>query len=102
PDATPVPQPRSLHYALPICCHDRMIGQGPRTVNLEESAMKRSTDRILTTHCGSLPRPKDLLDMMKAKVSGQPFDQDAYARRVRPDRKSTRLNSSHQISSYAV
>jgi 5-methyltetrahydropteroyltriglutamate--homocysteine methyltransferase len=45
--------------------------------------MKRSTDRILTTHCGSLPRPKDLLDMMKAKVSGQPYDHDAYARRVR-------------------
>jgi 5-methyltetrahydropteroyltriglutamate--homocysteine methyltransferase len=45
--------------------------------------MKRSTDRILTTHCGSLPRPKDLLDMMKAKVSGQPYDEQAYARRVR-------------------
>src|SRR5579875_2291854 len=45
--------------------------------------MKRSTDRILTTHCGSLARPKDLLDMMKAKLSGQPFDADAYARRVR-------------------
>jgi 5-methyltetrahydropteroyltriglutamate--homocysteine methyltransferase len=45
--------------------------------------MKRSTDRILTTHCGSLARPKDLLDMMKAKLSGQPFNADAYARRVR-------------------
>ena len=45
--------------------------------------MKRSTERILTTHCGSLPRPKDLLDMMKAKVDGQPYDPDAYAKRVR-------------------
>ena len=45
--------------------------------------MKRSTERILTTHCGSLPRPKDLLDMMKAKIHGEPYDQDAYARRVR-------------------
>jgi 5-methyltetrahydropteroyltriglutamate--homocysteine methyltransferase len=44
--------------------------------------MKRSTDRILTTHCGSLPRPKDLLDLMKAKVSGQPFDSEAFAERV--------------------
>ena len=26
--------------------------------------MKRSTDRILTTHAGSLPRPADLLDMV--------------------------------------
>jgi 5-methyltetrahydropteroyltriglutamate--homocysteine methyltransferase len=45
--------------------------------------MKRSTDRILTTHCRSLPRPKDLLDMMKAKIKGEPYDQAAYARRVR-------------------
>jgi 5-methyltetrahydropteroyltriglutamate--homocysteine methyltransferase len=45
--------------------------------------MKRSTDRILTTHCGSLARPKDLLDMMKAKLGGERHDQDAYARRVR-------------------
>ena len=45
--------------------------------------MKRSTDRILTTHCGSLARPKDLLDSMKAKVNGQPYDEGAYAQRVR-------------------
>jgi len=45
--------------------------------------MKRSTDRILTTHCGSLPRPRDLLDMMKARVTGEAHDAEAYARRVR-------------------
>jgi 5-methyltetrahydropteroyltriglutamate--homocysteine methyltransferase len=45
--------------------------------------VKRSTDRILTTHCGSLARPKDLLDLMKARVAGEPCDEDAYARRVR-------------------
>jgi 5-methyltetrahydropteroyltriglutamate--homocysteine methyltransferase len=45
--------------------------------------MKRSTERIVTTHCGSLPRPKDLLDLMKAKVNGEPYDLDAYGRRVR-------------------
>ena len=44
--------------------------------------MKRSTDRILTTHCGSLPRPVDLLDLMKAKVQGEPYDPETYARRV--------------------
>ena len=27
--------------------------------------MRRSTDRILTTHVGSLPRPASLLDLMK-------------------------------------
>ncbi len=44
--------------------------------------MKRSTERILTTHVGSLARPTDLLDLMKAKVDGEPYDEDAYARRI--------------------
>jgi 5-methyltetrahydropteroyltriglutamate--homocysteine methyltransferase len=45
--------------------------------------MHRSTARILTTHCGSLPRPHDLLDMMRAKSKGEPYDSAAYAGRVR-------------------
>ena len=45
--------------------------------------MKRSTDRILTTHCGSLARPKDLLDLMKTKVNAEPYDESAYAERTR-------------------
>jgi len=45
--------------------------------------MKHSTDRILTTHCGSLARPKDLLDLMDAKLKGQPYNNDAYVKRVR-------------------
>jgi len=45
--------------------------------------MKRSTERILTTHCGSLARPKDLLDLMKAKVNSEPYDEGAYAQRTR-------------------
>src|SRR4051794_10124098 len=44
--------------------------------------MKRSTDRILTTHVGSLPRPADLLDMMQANQQGR-SDADAYERRLR-------------------
>ncbi|HTW63403.1 MAG TPA: cobalamin-independent methionine synthase II family protein [Bryobacteraceae bacterium] len=44
--------------------------------------MNRSTTRILTTHCGSLPRPTDLLDLMKAKVRGEPYDTQAYDARV--------------------
>ena len=44
--------------------------------------MKRSTYRILTTHCGSLPRPKDLLDLMKAKANGESYDPLAYSKRV--------------------
>jgi 5-methyltetrahydropteroyltriglutamate--homocysteine methyltransferase len=45
--------------------------------------MQRSTDRILTTHTGSLPRPPDLLAMIRAKASGVPVDQAALAKRVR-------------------
>ncbi len=44
--------------------------------------MKHSTDYILTTHCGSLARPKDLLDMMKAKLNGEPYDREAYDKQV--------------------
>ena len=35
--------------------------------------MKRSTQRILTTHVGSLPRPPDLLEMIQAKERGEPL-----------------------------
>ena len=45
--------------------------------------MKHSTERILTTHCGSLPRPKDLLDLMKASASGEAVNANTYAARVR-------------------
>jgi len=45
--------------------------------------MHRSTTRILTTHCGSLPRPTDLLELMKAKITGEPYDAEALAARVR-------------------
>ena len=41
-------------------------------------ALQQSTDRILTTHVGSLPRPKPLLDLMQAKASGGRFDAAAY------------------------
>jgi hypothetical protein len=43
----------------------------------------RSEKRILTTHTGSLPRPDDLLEMVRAQESGQPVDQAAMAVRVR-------------------
>ena len=41
--------------------------------------MKRSTERILTTHVGSLPRPPDLLELIQAKEQGQSFDPERYA-----------------------
>lgn len=40
--------------------------------------IQQNTDRIQTTHIGSLPRPHDLLDLMKAKFNAQPYDQKLY------------------------
>jgi len=45
--------------------------------------MTRSTERFLTTHTGSLPRPDDLIRMMYAKEEGVPVDPAALGVRVR-------------------
>ena len=45
--------------------------------------MKRSTDRFLTTHTGSLPRPDDLIRIMFAKEEGLPIEPAALAARIR-------------------
>ena len=44
--------------------------------------MKRSTERMLTTHCGSLARPPDLLEMLYARERGQPYNSEAFASTV--------------------
>src|SRR5215467_2608315 len=45
--------------------------------------MKRSTDRILTTHTGSLPRPDDLLTMLRRRESGEALDAASLAGRIK-------------------
>ena len=40
--------------------------------------MKRSTQRILTTHVGSLIRPPELQDFIRARQSGRPYDEATY------------------------
>jgi 5-methyltetrahydropteroyltriglutamate--homocysteine methyltransferase len=45
--------------------------------------MNYSTDRILTTHAGSLPRPAGLMDMVLAKARSEAYDQGAFAARLR-------------------
>jgi 5-methyltetrahydropteroyltriglutamate--homocysteine methyltransferase len=45
--------------------------------------MKRSIDRILTTHTGSLPRPDHLLALLQHKESGEAFDPATLAVRVK-------------------
>ncbi|HEU5013506.1 MAG TPA: cobalamin-independent methionine synthase II family protein [Roseiflexaceae bacterium] len=45
--------------------------------------MKHSTDRILTTHVGSLPRPQAVVDMLFAQDSGKVYDQAAFDETMR-------------------
>jgi len=44
--------------------------------------MKLSSDHILTTHVGSLPRPPDLLALLEARETGREFDQAAFETRL--------------------
>ena len=45
--------------------------------------MQGHTDRILTTHVGSLPRTVEVLDIMKAKYTGGGYDEAAYREKIR-------------------
>src|ERR1700744_1716501 len=44
--------------------------------------MQLSTDRILTTHVGSLPRPQDVVDVLFAQDRGEAIDEAAFDRVV--------------------
>ena len=44
--------------------------------------MKRSTERILVTHAGSLARPADLMNMLIARNEGKPYEREALAKRT--------------------
>src|SRR5688572_33051994 len=44
--------------------------------------MKRSERRILTTHVGSLPRPRELLAPLHARESGEAYDAAALERAI--------------------
>ena len=41
--------------------------------------MQRSSERILTTHVGSLARPHDLLEVMREKEHGRPYEPNRFA-----------------------
>lgn len=45
--------------------------------------MKRSTRRILTSHVGSLIRPPEVLEHLRARQSGKSFDDKAFARTLK-------------------
>src|SRR2546425_6092855 len=48
----------------------------------EGTRMKISTNRILTTHVGSLPRPESIKVLLRARLSGQTIDEAQLAARV--------------------
>jgi 5-methyltetrahydropteroyltriglutamate--homocysteine methyltransferase len=48
-----------------------------------EASLKRSTERILTTHTGSLPRPSDLDQMLFDREDGKALDPATFEARVR-------------------
>ncbi len=50
--------------------------------------MKQSTQRILTTHTGSLPRPADVQQMLEARDRDEQIDRDVFEARVREAVKS--------------
>lgn len=41
--------------------------------------MRHSTDRILTTHAGSLPRPEGLIQLNRARATGEQVNDARYA-----------------------
>jgi 5-methyltetrahydropteroyltriglutamate--homocysteine methyltransferase len=45
--------------------------------------LQQNRGRIQTTHIGSLPRPHNLLDHLKAKFSGKPFDAQVFEAELR-------------------
>jgi 5-methyltetrahydropteroyltriglutamate--homocysteine methyltransferase len=50
--------------------------------------MKRSNDRILTTHAGSLPRSDDLLERIRQRETGEGYDERAFRERVHEETRA--------------
>ena len=45
--------------------------------------MKVSTDRIITSHVGSLPRPNSIVELLRAKDAREDYDRDRFTTEVR-------------------
>ena len=45
--------------------------------------MRASTDHILTSHVGSLPRPDDLIEANRAREAGEPVDEGQFQENLR-------------------
>src|SRR5262249_13030443 len=65
-------------YFAPIGRGHRPLLEAGANVERRAGTMKRSSDRILTTHVGSLIRPQPLQAFLRAKQAGKPFGSKAY------------------------
>ena len=45
--------------------------------------MRTSSDHILTSHVGSLPRPDDLIEANRAREAGEAIDEPGFQQRLR-------------------
>src|SRR5580693_7947543 len=64
--------------------HARVAAAGRCCAGSDETgqSMKTSTDRILTTHTGSLPRPKPLIDLILRREKGEAIAADTFEAEV--------------------
>src|SRR2546425_11063278 len=65
-------------YFAPIGRGHRPLLEARRHVERRADTMKRSSDRILTTHVGSLIRPEPLQAFLRAKQAGEAVAAKAY------------------------
>src|ERR1700722_19919667 len=81
--------PSLRHRRRTFACHRhwtpalRSNQRYARRERRRSEAMKRSSERILTTHTGSLPRPDHLLPLLRAKEAGEVYDPAILASHVR-------------------
>src|SRR5438132_5058877 len=71
------------HGTRPAAGREPASGASRSSIFSEEGAMKRSTERILSTHVGSLARPEALIPILRSMERGQPYDRETYTKLVR-------------------
>src|SRR5262249_10514353 len=69
-------------------------------MRVQVMTLQQNTDHIQTTHVGRLPRPHALLDLLKAKYAGQPYEEselDAVLKRSVAECVSKQVDSGIEI-----
>src|SRR6202034_2264037 len=76
-----IPYSRGHHR----CAHNDGARSDTKESAGGEDVMKRSTDRILVTHVGSLVRPTSIRDILWAREHGQRYDEAEYQKTLREE-----------------